>query len=117
MAKKQKNTVSITRGSVSKEIIKAQWDAMKSSNSTYGWKLSSDLSEDVLKKDKQLEGSKINELEAKLADFSKENEALKGEIKAWEITVGNLQAKITELTPEKEDNSKAPKDGKKGTDK
>lgn len=106
--KKNKNTVSIKRGGITKEISKVLWDQMKSTKSTYGWKLASDLSDEILNKDKQLEDSKISELEGKLKEASEKNETLssevaekdskmselEGEIKAFEETVKNLELKV-----------------------
>lgn len=130
MAKQKKaETVSIKRNNVTKDIPKAQWDAMVKSKSTYGWKLASDLSDEVLEKDKQIENSKIGDLEnevkdlkANLQESHDENDNLKSqlaekdtkigdlenEVKAYEVTVENLELKIKELTPSSDDKA-APK--------
>lgn len=130
MAKKKKpEMVKIKRNKITKEIPKSQWDAMVKSKQTYGWKLASDLSDDVLKKEKEIEDTKIGDLEnevkdlkANLQESHDENDNLKSqlaekdtkigelenEVKAYEVTVENLELKIKELTPSSDDKA-APK--------
>jgi len=126
MAKQtSKNTVSITRNGHKKDISKAQWDSMKANKATYGWSLTSELSDEVLEKDKSIETSKISELEGKVSTLSTDNETLKSENEGLKTLVSEKDSKISELeaqieilkgtgaelkeTPKPQDNGKAGK--------
>lgn len=110
---KTKDTVVIKKNGVEKTIATAQWNAMKANNSTYGWRLASDLPDDVKDVDKKLETSKIAELETNVKTLTEENTKLKEEVIALELSVKNkdlkiaeLEAKVVELTPKTKANAK-----------
>ena len=71
---------------------------MKANKSTYGWKAASDLSDEVLEKDKSIENDAIKTLEAKVAEVTKTNENLEEEVAKKDDHIKTLEAKITELT-------------------
>lgn len=74
MAKKNSDTVKIKKGSTEKTVPKAQWEAMKKTD-TYGWMAASDLPKDVTDKDAQIELSKIAEFEAQVKTLTSDSEA------------------------------------------
>ena len=103
---KSKETVKLKRNGIEKTMPKAQWEAMKQSGNTYGWKLASDVSDETKAKESQIENSKIEALEGKVKALTSENgtlkteatekdakiEALEGKVKALEGEVANLKA-------------------------
>lgn len=116
MAKKTKDTITIKRNGNTKEVSKSQWDAMKKNGATYGWKLSSDLSDEVIQKEKGIEASKITELEGTVKTLTDENETLKAsvlvkdsKITELEGTVWTLQEQVNALTPSGEEKAVAKK--------
>src|SRR5690606_16390661 len=87
---------------------------------TYGWSLTSELSDEVLQKDKSIEASKISTLtsdnetlksdnetlkasvsekDAKIAELEGEVARLNNENTSLGVTIENLEGKIKELTP------------------
>jgi len=123
-------TVQISRNGVKRDISTAQWEAMKKSNSTYGWKLASDLSDEIISKEKDIEASKIAELEAinksleeqnnslkelgieqveKIKELESEKEGLNNELNSKNELIEGLEAQLKKLTqePKNKDNGKA----------
>ncbi|MGG5486263.1 hypothetical protein [Gaetbulibacter sp. PBL-D1] len=96
MAKKTKDIVKISKNGKTKEVPKSQWEAMVKSKSTYGWRLASDLDKEVLNKDKQLEQTKITELEGKVKELGEENTSLKSQIQEKDTKITELEGKIKE---------------------
>lgn len=82
--------VTISKGNLKKEIPKAQWDAMAANKATYGWSLASNLTEDVLTKEKQIQTSKESELKAA-------NNELSGIVKKLSIELSVKEDQIQEL--------------------
>ena len=74
---KSKETVKLKRNGIEKTMPKAQWEAMKQSGNTYGWKLASDVSDETKAKESQIENSKIEALEGKVKALTSENGTLK----------------------------------------
>lgn len=98
--KTAKNTVTAYRNGVKKEFTLEQWNSMKKNNSTYGWKLKSDLPEEILQKDSKIEASKLEQL-------SKENESLKEENAALKEENAALTAKLTSTNTEAVEDKKS----------
>ena len=95
--KKDANSVKIKKGATEKTVSKAQWDAMKKSNSTYGWNLASDLPKDVTDKDAQIELSKIAQLENSVKDANAKSAEFESQVKALTSDNEAKDAKIAEL--------------------
>lgn len=85
--------VTIRKGKKTKEVPKAQWDAMKKNDATYGWSLASELPEEVLQKDKEVKGGVVESLKA-------ENKDLKTKVAGLKATIGEKDLKIKELEEE-----------------
>ncbi len=77
MAKSKTKTVKASRSGVEKEFSQDQWNSMKENNALYGWRLKSDLPDDVVDKDKELENTEIKKLQKQVDDLTKENGTLK----------------------------------------
>ena len=115
MAKKKTDTISISRDGRKKDIAKATWDSMVKNNATYGWRATSDIKDEVLDKDKEVESNQIKTLQSKVEDLTKENETLKTSEADKDKEVKTLQSKVEDLTKEVAELKKpaAAKDSKK----
>lgn len=97
MSKKKDSQVKLKRNGVEKTMSTAQWEAMKKSGDTYGWKLASDVSKETLQKEESIEASKIKELKEKVETLTGENDLAKSELAAKDQTIKELKEKVSKL--------------------
>lgn len=98
--KTAKNTVTAFRNGVKKEFTSEQWNSMKKNKSTYGWKLKSDLPEEVLKKDSIIESSKIEQLTQENEALKEQNSLLEKRIESLVKQNMDLEAKLSNSAPD-----------------
>lgn len=96
MAKTKPGFVKIKKGTITKDIPVKQWKAYGSN--TYGWKLASDISDDIKNKEKQIEASQVSELQTAVKTLTGENDSLKAEIAEKDKVIASLDEQIQNLS-------------------
>jgi hypothetical protein len=89
--------VTISKGRLSKDIPKAQWDSMVASKATYGWSLSSNIPDEVLQKEKQIQNSQDSKYLKEISDLKDANKKMGDHLKELAIKVSIKEDEIQNL--------------------